>query len=55
MKKHIWQFILPRGVPFVNLLASAKLLPVCWRYKRGFYLLSLHKIKMSKQHRLFIL
>ena len=33
---------------------KAKVLPVCWKYKRGFHFLSLHKIKMSKQHRLFI-
>ena len=29
---------------------KAKILPVCWKYKRGFHFLSLHKIKMSKQH-----
>ena len=63
MKKHIQWFILPKGGLFVNLLAgklwvqcqSRYLLPACWRYKRGFYFFSLHKIAMSKQHILFIL
>ena len=36
-------------------LVPKYLLPASWRCKRGFYFYSLHKIKMSKQHRLFIL
>ena len=44
-----------KGCFFVNLLTerfyefSAKVLPTFWIYKPGFYLFSLHKIKMSKQ------
>ena len=52
-------FFLPVGRFFCEFVGrqkscgiNTKILYACWRYKLGFYLFSLHKIQMSKQHRL---
>ena len=58
-KKHIQQFILAVGRFFCEFVGrqkscgfNTKIFSACLRYKPGFYFFSLHKIQMSKQHRL---